>query len=443
MQPQPGGVGGTGGLTPLEEPQIAVLESTNSLLVNATPEQHAAIVMVISHVDRQPAEVAIPYVVYPLEFQKPSELKTSLAELIEKTIKDKEGKVTQTVSRGEDITIVADDKAFSLIVYANKKNQEWVGSLIRQLDKKRPQVLIDVTLVEITRDDGFQYALDATVGRQQFTKGGGPNSPPWVGLPLGNAGGIRATEFRTNKGTGQFFYSDNHIQALLTAVKTKSYGRVLAKPKILVNDNEEGKISTTDTRYIAQSTTQVPTAGSAITSTTFQAYDAKIELTIKPHISEGDLLLLEVKMKREDFRGTGTTITNPDGGTVQSPPNKTASDVDSKILVPDGATIILGGLLKLNQNKGGSKVPILGDIPIIGGLFRSVDNSDVESKLYIFVKAYALRPVEGVRGLPEAEAISRENRAAFEKSERKFQKADDFPWLKGKPMDPNKVLDEI
>ena len=75
--------------------------------------------------------------------------------------------------------------------------------------------------------------------------------------------------------------------------------------------------------------------------------------------------------------------------------------------MPDGATIILGGMIKLNQSKGGSKVPILGDLPLIGVLFRSIDNSDVESKLYIFVKAYALRPVEGVRGLPQAEAISR------------------------------------
>jgi general secretion pathway protein D len=439
-QAAPGQAGSAAG-TPLEEPQIAVLESTNSLLVNATPEQQAAIVMVISYVDRQPAEVAIPYVVYPLEFQKPSELKPVLTELIEKTIKDKEGKITQTVSRGEEITIVADDKSFSLVVYASKKNQDWVGSLIRQLDKKRPQVLIDVTLVEITHTDQFDYELKMAAGTSRFTSG--PNTSPFQ-VPIINrqAGGLHTTEVGTGPnqggslfGGGQFFYSDKNIQVLLQAVQQKSYGRVLAKPKILVNDNEEGKISTTQTTYVAQETVQVPTTGSAITSQTFQAYDAKIELTIKPHISEGDLLLLEVKMTREDFVLAGST--------QGAPPNKTASNVDSKVLVPDGATIILGGMIKLNQTKGGSKVPILGDLPLIGALFRGIHDSDDGSKLYIFVKAYALRPVEGVKGLPQAEAISKENQDAFEKAQKTFQRYPNMPGTKPKPMEPNDVLEEL
>ena len=409
-------------------------------MVNATPEQHAQIVMVIAYVDRQPAEVAIPYIVYPLEFQKPSELKGSLTELIEKTLKDKEGKVTSTVSRGEDIAIVADDKAFSIIVYANRKNQEWVGSLIRQLDKKRPQVLIDVTLVEITRDDAFDYDLKIAASSSDF--GNTTGSPP-VQVPIinRNAGGVSTEEYGSGPvqggsaaGGGQFFYSDKNIQALLTAIEKKSYGRVLAKPKILVNDNEDGKISTTQTTYRSQDTVQVPTTGPSITTQTYQPYDAKIELSIKPHISEGDLLLLEVKMTREDFAAT-TDLTRP--------PNKTASNVDSKVLVPDGKTIILGGMIKLNQNKGGNKVPILGDIPLVGILFRGVHNSDTESKLYIFVKAYALRPVEGEKGLPQAEAISNENRAAFEKAERKFQRYNDIPGITPKPMEPNDVLDEL
>ena len=111
--------------------------------------------------------------------------------------------------------------------------------------------------------------------------------------------------------------------------------------------------------------------------------------------------------------------------------------------MPDGKTIILGGMIKLNQSKGGSKVPILGDLPLIGLFFRNIHDSDTESKLYIFVKAYALRPVEGQKGLPQAEAISNENRDAFEKAERTFQRYNDVPGLTPKPMDPNNSLDEL
>jgi type II secretory pathway component GspD/PulD (secretin) len=100
-------------------------------------------------------------------------------------------------------------------------------------------------------------------------------------------------------------------------------------------------------------------------------------------------------------------------------------------------------MIKLNQTKGGSKVPILGDLPLIGMLFRGVHDSDTESKLYIFVKAYALRPVEGQPGLPQAVGISNENSAAFEKAERKFQHYNDVPGITPKPMEPNDVLNEL
>ena len=85
-------------------------------------------------------------------------------------------------------------------------------------------------------------------------------------------------------------------------------------------------------------------------------------------------------------------------------------------------------------------MPILGDIPLIGGLFRSIDNSDMESKLYIFVKANILRPREE-RGLPDLEKISEENRLAFEESEKKFQEYEQWPGVKSDPMDPLHVLE--
>ena len=106
----------------------------------------------------------------------------------------------------------------------------------------------------------------------------------------------------------------------------------------------------------------------------WEPYTAGITLTITPNISEGDLLLLDVKLTRSDFGEV------PAEG---SPPDITESDIETTVTVPDGRTIILGGLLKLNQVKGGTKVPILGDIPGIGGLFRSTSNTDRETKLYI------------------------------------------------------------
>jgi general secretion pathway protein D len=435
---QPGqpatGAGGQGTENPNEQPQVAILETTNSLLINATPEQHAAIQAIIAHVDREATEVAVPFYVYPLEYQDPDELQKVLTSIIEKTIKDKEGKVTGTVRREDDVAIVADKKSHALVVYASKKNQEWVGGLIKQLDRKRPQVLIETTLVEIDRDDAFNYDLSLLASNPGFSsKVGVPSSLTPIQTNTTNS----VVSAGTTSGSGTAFFSDNHIQVLLTAMEKKNYGRVLAKPKVLVNDNEKGSIKTLDTRYIANTTTLLAGTGTGTQSTQFQPYDAKLELEITPHISEGDLLLLEVKLTREDFGATGPAVNG-----VTPPPNKTSSDVDTIVTVPDGSTIILGGLIKINQTKFHNKIPILGDIPVVGILFRNIDNTDTESKLYVFVKAYVLRPQEGQLRLPQLEQISTENRQAFEHAEERFQGHQDVPGIKPAPLTPQKVLEE-
>lgn len=451
--PQPAGIS-TGGETAasLDQPQVVMLTATNSLLVNATPEQHVQISQIISYVDREPAQNAIPYRIYRLENQEPEALAEVLNNLLEKTVKDKEGKIQQTVKIQEDnIAIVPDKNTFSLIVYASKKNQEWIGGLIKTLDTRRPQVLIDVSLVEITRDDKFQYDLDVIANATDIVSN---NLVINEGTTIINSafpatspskklfeGGYFADVGKDKVAKG--FFNAGRIQTLLDLIDKNGYGRVLARPKVLVNDNEEGLISTEDTRYVGQTTTTTlpgtTTAGSdsAIQSTTFTPYVAKIELKITPQISEGSLLRLEIQMQRNDFQeGTGTTVNG-----IASPLNEKKSSVNTIVTVPDGSTIILGGLTKLNQDKTTNKVPLLGDVPVIGTLFRSASKTASDSKLYIFVKANILRPEE-IEGVRQLEEISLKNRTEFEKAEAEFQKYELFPNVKEKPMDPNKVLEQ-
>jgi len=442
------------GVAAEEEPQVVVIESTNSLLVNATVEQHARIVEILAYVDSVTLEQAIPYVIYPLENQSPEDLAGVLQKLIQETIRDKEGKIERTIKRiEEDIVIVPDESTFSIIVYASRKNQEWIGNLIKQLDKRRPQVLIDVSLVEITKEEDFMYDLDIVQSFPDLANtsgllGGvmegvttadilddllgtvlGPNeSAPKRRIPSRD----RYIDFSTRDG-GRGFYGDEHIHALLTAMQSKGYGRILARPKVLVNDNEEGLIKTTEKTHVVEKTEIWHKEATEPSITTkYIPYEAKIELSITPNISEGDLLRLEINMLREDFQ---------EPTEKGAPPNYTTSNVATIVTVPDGSTIILGGLTKLKQSKAGSKVPLLGDIPLIGGLFRTVANSDKTSKLYIFVKANILRPEEAVAGLPDLEKISARSRAAFEEFEEKFQSYEDWPGIEPKPMDPLRVLE--
>ncbi|MEJ2649937.1 MAG: hypothetical protein P8016_16200, partial [Sedimentisphaerales bacterium] len=142
---------------------------------------------------------------------------------------------------------------------------------------------------------------------------------------------------------------------------------------------------------------------------------------------------LDIELQRSDFIRSGTE--------QEKPPDTTDSSVGTTVTVPDGSTIILGGLLKLNQSKGGTKIPILGDIPLIGTLFRSTSNNDEQRNLYVFVKAEIIRPPEEGEPQVDLERISKVNREAFERYENEFQNYQSFPGVKPTPMAPAKVLD--
>jgi type II secretory pathway component GspD/PulD (secretin) len=427
-------------------PQVIVVEPTNSLLVNATAEQHIEIAEIISYVDAETDEQDIPYKIYPLENQSPEHLADILEPLIQESILDKEGKVESVRQKQEEqITIVPDPNTFSLIVYASKKNQEWIKNLIEQLDKRRPQVLIDVTLVEISESGMFDYDLNILSSFPDLTETSGLTSALMGDAPVNLVSALTGQkgsppdhfiDFQSQGVNRTGFYGDKHINILLTAMEEKGYGRVLAKPKILVNDNELGHIDATNTIYVSRSSSSVTTTGESTLSTsyTFDPFPSGIELDITPHISKGELLRLEITMTRSS-QGT------PTGGENKPPPPKKENNIETTVTVPDKSTIILGGIIQLDQLKQTWKVPLLGDIPIVGGLFRSIGNRSDDTRLYIFVKAEILRPDEAFAGLPDLEQISERNKIAFEEFEDKFQSYQEWPGIKPKPVEPFKVLD--
>jgi general secretion pathway protein D len=96
----------------------------------------------------------------------------------------------------------------------------------------------------------------------------------------------------------------------------------------------------------------------------------------------------------------------------------------------------------MNQNKGGAKVPILGDIPLVGGLFRSINNKDIQNMLSVFVKTEIIRP-GGIfaQEMDDLDTISQKNRQAFKEHERQFQNYQNWPGLEPKPVEPQRVLE--
>ncbi|RKY10754.1 MAG: hypothetical protein DRP52_06905, partial [Planctomycetota bacterium] len=428
--------------------------------VYAAPRQHDAIALVIAHADRQLDTSSTPYVVYALENQDPLLLAEVLTKLIQETVEEvkKTSTPTSKIQSGgatptanlpsleeQNIRVIPDEMSYSLIVYANKRNQQWISELIKELDEYRPQVLLDCTLVEILKDDAFQYSLDIiakTYGASSIQSG----SPVAVTAIYGDFSKRTLGDISSIGGDVTGFFNSQMIQGVLEAVQRNGYGRVMAQPKILVNDNQEGEIKTENKTSVAQkkSSTIPGTGGSdpiISDDVSFVEYSEGVTLTIKPHISKGDMLRLEVKLQRTDFDDSIKDVT-VDGKTYPKPPDLISTDVTTVATVPDGTTIILGGLESVGQAKTQSKVPLLGDLPLIGILFRGVDNTDKQRRLYVFVKANIIRPGDQAEGLEDIRRVSQKYRDEFEEMEDKFHGLQDFPGIKPPPMYPERVLED-
>ncbi len=459
---------GEGGDVTEQQPQIAVLEATNSLLVYATPRQHNAIALLIAHADRVPETTTTPYVVYALENQDPLELAEVLSKLIQETVEEvgkksaPDAKIqtagaatggggVASIMEEQKIRVIPDVMSYSLIVYANKRNQQWISELIKELDKYHPQVLLDCTLVEITKDNEFTMDLDIVGKIPEMTPGGAmsvltKSDTAGVSGLLEPFPSTRITEYGITNGSGVAFYADKDVQALLKLMDRKGYGRVLARPSLLVKDNQEGEIKSEKTIFVGQEKTVITpttdTSTSTSTDITFADYTSGITLTITPHIASEDLLKLDILLDRTDFDPTDTGKATIGTKTVPKPLNTISSNVATSAIIPNGATIILGGIETINQTKSVTKIPLLGDIPLLGALFRGIDESDVQSKLYVFVKANILRPEDELTGESDIEKISLRRRGVFESAEKKFQEVDGVPGIKPNPISPEKMLED-
>jgi general secretion pathway protein D len=281
-----------------------------------------------------------------------------------------------TVVAGTHITAVANKHTNAIILIGPPDEQEVLSAIIEALDVRRPQVMVEALVVEVdasrTLDIGVELShLTGLAGNRVggFTSFGFSTFNPNTGaVELGAATGL----------TG-FLVLDSNVTALVNLFLEKVQGKIVSRPRTLVNDNESAAfVSEREEPFV-----QISALASNTTTTSFGGYEkAGTTLKITPHISEADYLQLEIDVILSAFQGKGTAAT---------PPPRVTNNIQSKVTVPDNCTVLLGGLNRTDQTKTVDKVPLLGDIPILGFLFRHDVNVDTDSILYVFVKARIAR----------------------------------------------------
>ena len=292
--------------------------------------------------------------------------------------------------------IQADAATNSLIITASDPVYRNLRSVIDQLDARRAQVYIEALIVELNSTTQGNLGIQWQVASGQFL--GGTNLNPTLGL--GNSivnlttGGTAATTGLAanlstltqglNIGWLHNMFGVQGLGALLQYFAGVSDANVLSTPNLITLDNEEAKIVVGQNVPIATGSYSNLTSGSASSAfNTYDRVDVGLTLHVKPQITDGGILKLQLYTEDSAIvNGTTNATTNPAG------PQFTKRSIQSTVLADNGEIIVLGGLMQDNYQVSNSKVPLLGDIPWIGQLFRSEQKNRNKTNLMVF-----LRPV--------------------------------------------------
>lgn len=275
---------------------------------------------------------------------------------------------------GREATVTADENLNSIIVVADPAVQRVYAALIEQLDQRRPQVMVEATIVALDTSDGFALGVEIsggdTVGDFQafsFSSFGLSTVNDEFGLDIIPGLGFNGAVLQAD-------IADIVIQALKTDGRTK----VISAPKILVNDNATGTISS-----VSEAPVSSINQGQNSDTVTFNGFvEAGTTISVTPQIAQGDHLRLEFEIALESFAGEGSDTL---------PPPRSSNTVTSEITIPDGATIVVGGINRKDLSESVSRIPLLGELPILEYLFSSRTQTESESTLFVFIRPVILR----------------------------------------------------
>lgn len=298
--------------------------------------------------------------------------------------------------------IQADESTNTLIITASEPIYRNIRGVIDQLDTRRAQVYVEALIVEVTdsaaSEIGVQWLALSGDKNSNYRIGGGTGftgtNTGIVGNNLFNTAINQATNTGTNPsvpnvGSGLQLGIFRQIAgkiglgALASALNSTTGSNVLSMPNLLTLDNEEAKIIVGQNVPFVTGSTLTTGAGTTSPFTTIDRKDVGTALKIKPHISEGGTVRLEIS--QEVSAVVASSASNPNG------PTTTKRSLDTNVVIDDGEIIALGGLIGDNNQGGVQKVPLLGDLPFIGNLFKYQTGSREKTNLMIFLRPIIVR----------------------------------------------------
>jgi general secretion pathway protein D len=361
-------------------------ERTNSVLVSGEPNSRQRIIAMIKQLDREQAVQGNTKVIY-LKYAKATDLVEVLTG-VSSSIQNEQQNAKPAVALRKDVTIKAHEQTNALILTGPPDMIRDLEKVIAQLDIRRAQVLVEAIIAEVQDADGLNLGIqwaNKHAGATQFTNTGLPITTAIAGANQYNQDGTvnssLASALSSFNGIAAGFYQGNWAM-LLTALSSSSKNDILATPSIVTLDNMEATFN------VGQ---EVPVlSGSRTTSgdnifNTVERKTVGIKLKVKPQINEGDSVLLEIEQEVSSVADAASSSSANLGATFNT------RTVNNAVLVGSGETVVVGGLLDKTVRDSSDKVPVLGDIPVLGYLFRSNSKQVSKRNLMLFIRPSIIR----------------------------------------------------
>lgn len=361
-------------------------ERTNAVLVSGEPNSRQRIIAMIKQLDRQQAVQGNTKVIY-LKYAKAADLVEVLTGISSSLQSDKQS-ARPVAAIDKNIIIKAHGQTNALIVTAAPDVMNDLERVIAQLDIRRPQVLVEAIIAEVQDADGLNLGIqwaNKNAGMTQFTNSGLPISTAIAGANQYNKDGTisssLASALGSFNGIAAGFYQGNWAM-LLTALSSSTKNDILATPSIVTLDNMQATFNVG--QEVPVLTGSQTTSGDNIFNTV-ERKTVGIKLKVKPQINEGDAVLLEIEQEVSSVADSASSTSSDLGATFNT------RTVNNAVLVGSGETVVVGGLLDKTVTDTADKVPLLGDIPVIGALFRSDSKKVSKRNLMLFIRPTIIR----------------------------------------------------
>ncbi|HKK22687.1 MAG TPA: type II secretion system secretin GspD [Pseudohaliea sp.] len=429
------------------EPEVLLVpdQRTNSVLVNGDEMQRARIRRLVDYLDTPLEQTGNVKVVY-LEYAQATEVSEVLTRVMQNI--SRLDSVDGKGGRNSEATIEADEGTNSLIITADPNQMAALESVIHRLDIRRAQVLVEAIIVEMEITDGADLGLQWLFANEDGAFGSNVNANDARARNIANAilnpdqpdaqpltttgdfdvGALAGALAQSPGMTLGWGVVDNDLSmtVILNALRERTNANILSTPSLLTLDNQEAYITVgQNVPFVTGSFTNTGTANGAQNPfQTIERENVGITLSVKPHINEGDAVVLDIEQEVSSLTGlTGAQAMASDLITNER-------KVQTKVMAEDQRIVVLGGLIKDDVQDAQQKVPILGDIPLLGRLFRNDSVNVTKTNLLIFIRPTIIRDsaeLEGATALKYKQIRARQ----LERRERGLMFLDDgdFPVL--------------